>query len=60
MNSNSAEGLKRSRNVLLLFEISNLPTTSVWIRDLGKVAPGKARVGEPPAGLGQGMLNFAN
>ena len=38
------------------FEIYNLATNS-WVKDWGKVAPGRARLREPPARLGQEMLN---
>ena len=43
--------------VLVTFEISNL-ATSIWVGGWGDVASGIAKVREPPAGLGQMMLNF--
>ena len=41
---------------LVTFEINNL-ATNICDKDWGKVALERPRVGEPPVGLGQGMLN---
>lgn len=40
----------------ITFEINN-PVTSIFVNVWCKVAPDRARVGEPPARLGQGILN---
>jgi len=43
---------------LVTFKIKNL-ATHINVKDWGKVAPAKAGVGKPPAGLGLGMLNLS-
>jgi len=43
--------------ILVTFKINNL-ATSDCVKDWGKVAPGRTRVGKPSASLGQGMLNL--
>ena len=60
-NNLGTSQLKRSQNifhqVLVSFENSNL-ALSIWVRGWGNVALERAREREPPAGLGQGMLNL--
>jgi len=44
--------------ILVIFKIKNLATSN-FVEHQGKVAPGRAGVRKPPAGLGWGMLHLS-